>query len=292
MKMSIKGTVYLVTNTIEFFLPLVLTVGGKAPTTGFAPSNSPYVAKLTFSGGFFGIFQFSFFTNVNTADGTFEFNIPDLTPFGLKLVALSLSLYNVPIYRSEHFAYSDLSRELNIYLYQPRLPSSDGITAGQVSSALSGHGLPGNTSLTASSSGLSITGSKSGAHLQFGVAIVPDTSPNLSLFFDLLLNGWNIHVGFPADLCESANDVLNSIRSGLQSADSAANGVVQSQLMTILQGTPLNLSSGEASNLLQNVSIQFSQVSFPANHNWALSNKSDTTVVISPTPVIGYPRRF
>jgi hypothetical protein len=291
--MAIQGTVYFVTNPTEFFLPLVLSVGGRAPNSGFELCTNPVVAKLTIQSGLFGNeFSLTLTTNLNTANGTFEFNLPDIGIFDPQFAALSLSEHNLPIYRSEFFPYVDLQNELNIYLYQPPFPTSDGISAGQVSGVLAGHSLPGNTTLSASSAGLNVAGSESQINLKFGVQVIPDTSPNLGIYFDLILNGYNIHVGWPEDMCKSAGDILNSIKSGLQTAGSAANGVVQSQLTGILEATPFNLSSGEVSNLLQNVSIQFCQVLFPTNHSWPLSNTSDPAIVIWPVPVLGYPRAF
>jgi hypothetical protein len=151
--------------------------------------------------------------------------------------------------------------------------------------------LPGDTTLSSNSSGLNLVGSEGQINLQFGIAITPDRSSNLGVYFDLALNGYNINVGWPESWCESADDVLNSIKSGLQTAGSAANSVVESQLTKILKAAPLNLTATEASNLLKNVSIQFESVSF-ANHSWALSNTSDPTIVISPGPILGYPRTF
>ena len=261
--MGIRGTVYLVNDTTSFFLPLVLEVGGSAPTTGFELCNSPLVATLTIQlGGFLGDIGIepAFVTNVNTANSTFEFNLPNLEGLDPQYAALSLTLHNYPIYRSGFFPHANLGQDLNIYLYQPTLPTSDGISAGQVSGALSSSSLPGNTFIVATPSGLNIAASEGQINLDFGIAIIPDTSHNLDLYFDLLLNGYNIHVGWPEDWCESPDDVLNSIKSGLQTAGSAANNVVQSQLMTILQAAPLNLSSLGASNLLQNISIQFGYV--------------------------------
>ena len=291
-KMNINGTVYLVTNPTEFFAPLAFEVGGPAPTSGFDEVDSPVVVTLTVFGSILGFeFPFEFTGALDTSNGTFAVEFPDLGGLDPRTATISIALYNWPVYRSAAFPYGNLGQSMNIYLYQPSLPAADGISAGQISGVLSGHQLPGDTTLSSNASGLNVVGSEGQINLQFGIAITPDTSSNLGVYFDLALNGYNIHVGWPESWCESADDVLNSIQSGLQTAGSAANGVVESQLATILQAAPLNLTATEASNLLQNVSIQFETVTF-ANYSWALSNTSDPTIVISPGPILGYPRSF
>jgi hypothetical protein len=202
-----------------------------------------------------------------------------------------LSIGDHQHYRSEFFPYAHAqSNKLDIFLFQPELPASDGISAGQISSVLAGEGLPGNTDITSTPWGLSLAGSQSQASIQFGIQMVPDTSANLNAFLDLALNGWNIHVGWPESWCESAGDILNKIKSGLGTAGSAANTAVQNHLTAILEGPPLNLNATETQNLLKAVSIQFATVSFANAHTWALTNQSDPTRVIFAQPVIGYPR--
>jgi hypothetical protein len=287
--MAIKGHVYLISDTTTFFAPILFGQG--PPATGYVPCSYALNVIMNVTYSFAGLpFVFPLIGVVNTKDGSFE--LPDAPLLNPETASIHLDYMGYPYYRSENFAFSKTKEDLKIWLYEPSLPVSDGITAGQVSTALSGHGLPGNTNLTVNGNGLNVAGSESQVSLQFGIQIAPDTTPNLSLYFDLALNGWNIHVGWPESWCESADDVLNSIRSGLTSADSSANGVVASQILSILQKAPLNLTQGEATTLLQKISLQFVYVSYPNNHTWALSNKTDKTVVIFPQPTIGYPRTF
>lgn len=295
--MPINGQVYLIINPVAFFEPIVLS--GGAPSTGFAiVEGYSFTATMTlfFTLGGVTPFSFSFVSAsvTSASDGSFTLPDPPNLPaqFGVLDIqmAITLSQTGVQFYRSQLFPYQNAGKGLKIYLYTPTLPQSDGFSAGQVSSALANQSLPGNTTLTASSSGLGVAGSESQANIEFGVLVVPDTSPNLNLFFDLSLNSWDISVGWPDDWCESPDDILNSIRSGLQTADSDANGFVQSHLSTILQGSPFDLTPGEATTLLNNVSVQFTAVSFPNQHSWALSNQNDGTIVIFPQLVIGFPR--
>lgn len=284
--MTAKGYVNLITDPTTFFAPILFGQG--PPSSGYAPTDSPVIVTLYSPGFIFGLFSFSMQTTVNTSDGSFEFQLPG--DYVFDQVAITVSYLGYPYYRSGFFPFANLAKELNIFIYEPRLPTSDGISAGQVSTALSTTSLPGNTSISVNSNGFNISGSESEVSLDFGLRITPDTSANLNVYFDLALNGWNINVGWPESWCESATDVLNSIKAGLQTAGSAANKLVASQISTILQSAPLNLSSGEAITLLDNVSIQFVYASYPNNHTWGLSNKTDSTIVIFPQPVIGYPR--
>lgn len=287
--MSINGRVNLITNPTEFFAPIILGTG--QPTAGFVPSTtSGFVVEIT--GMLLGLFPFPLPpATVSTVNG--NFTLPSF-PNGLSVtdVWINLSLHGRPFYRTEMFPLSHTNKELEIFLFQPSVPNSDGVTAGQISTGLGTAGLPGNTTLSANPWGLGVVGSKSGADIQFGIQLVPDTSPNLSIFFDLALDGWNIHVGWPADWCTSADDILNSIRSALQTSGSKANQLVAGTLTKAFEGPPLNLSATITQKLLENVSIQFVTMSLPNKHTWALSNQSDGTIVVVPQLTIGFPRAF
>lgn len=291
--MNVKGQVNLINNTTLFFAPIVLGTG--KPTAGYAPSKGN-VFQVTMVGlaellpAPFPALPVPITTATSSNDGSFT--LPDF-PSQLKVqqAAVFLSIGGHQHYRSEFFSYAHaLDQKLDIFLFQPELPASDGITAGQISSALAGEGLPGNTQITSTPWGLSLAGSQSQASLQFGIQIVPDTSANLNAFLDLALNGWNIHVGWPESWCESADDILNKIKSGLGTAGSAANMAVRNHLTAILEGPPLNLNAAETANLLKAVSIQFAAVQFASGHTWPLTNHTDSTRVLFAQPVIGYPR--
>jgi hypothetical protein len=122
--------------------------------------------------------------------------------------------------------------------------------------------------------------------------MIPDTSPNLSLFFDLALDGYNIHVGWPADCGTNATKVLNQIKSALQTSDSGANKIVSGTITKAFERPPLNLDAAVTQKLLENVSIQFISMSLPNSHTWALSDTTDKTIVIVPQLALGYPRTF
>ncbi len=99
-----------------------------------------------------------------------------------------------------------------------------------VCGALNNSGLPGNTHITASPSGLAFAGSDSGADVKFGISITPDTSFDLSTFLDLRLSSWDIHVGWPADRCTNADDIVVEIVRGLQDAGASMNTAVLTKL--------------------------------------------------------------
>jgi hypothetical protein len=288
MRMSINGQVNLVTDPTSFFTSVLLGATPQPPT--WKPSPLSFVVTLVGT-SLLPFVTTSISTDSKVADGTF---VLDGFPPGLPMeeVAISLKLGHTQFFRTEFFNVSALDQPINLFLYQPRVPTSNAITAGQISENLKGSGLPGNTKLTSNASGLSVEGSKKGADIQFGVSIVPDTSFNLSLFVDLALNGWNIHVGWPADLCESANDVLKTIRKSLQTSGTSVNAAVLSNIESALTSPPENLSSELAATLLGLISTQFTSVTILNNYTWPLKDTTDGTLILFAQPVFGFPRRF
>jgi hypothetical protein len=291
--MAITGQINLVKDQTAFFAPIVL--GGGKPTTGFVPfTNDSFTVEMI---GFFSPggpipieIPMIVTAKANTAKGTFT--LPEF-PSALNVTDVWIILTHAgqPFYRSQQFKYSRAKEGgLDIYLFQPSLPTSDGIAAGTISKALGGSSLPGNTTLTAKPWGLGVAGSEGQADVQFGVAIVPDTSWNLSSFIDLNLNGWNINVGWPSSWCKSADDILSDIKSGLSKDDSQANSFIKGQIQDILEKPPVGLSAQLAGTLLKNVSVTFTTIVFPNSHEWALSNTTDNTIVMAVHPTLGYPR--
>src|SRR5262249_34481036 len=96
-----------------------------------------------------------------------RFSLPEF-PAGFNVRDASLNLVHLgqPFYRTQSFTYARAKEGgLNIYLYQPPLPPSEGVTAGAISGALSGANLPGNTTLSANPWGIGVVGSKRGADI-------------------------------------------------------------------------------------------------------------------------------
>jgi hypothetical protein len=301
--MSIKGQVNLVNNPQLFFGELLLG-NGVTPSGGFVPAKvSGLVAELVgllpgpvLAGGpALPPVPIPVSASVSPADGSFT--LPDFPADFAKIqtVTLRLLLNGRPFYRTGWFPRAHTSKSLTTFVYQPTLPKTDGIKAGDISKGLAGANLPAGTALVAGPSGIFVGVSQSGVDAGFGVALVPDTSSNLSLFFDLALNGYNIHVGLPAACGTNADAILAQIKSELQTADSKVNGVVSDALKTACQSPPLGLSLDATKKLLGLVSIQFISVTYPVpapGHLWPLSAQSDPTIVAAPQLALGFPRTF
>jgi hypothetical protein len=289
MSFSVKGQIFKVDDARTFFAQVL---DGQTPTSGFSPlTGTPFEAILT------GAPQAQEFTVtvsalVDEADGTFS--IPYFREISyIDVVALSLRLNAAQFYRTQFFSPDAFDLQpLHIFLFQPRVSTGNAITAGTISDQLQGHGLPGNSKISSGPTGISVVGSKSGAKIQFGVLPVPDTSTNLSIYLDLILSNWNIHVGWPADLCEKASDVLNKIRKGLKDASSSMNATILSNIESALESPPVNLPSALAESFLNVVSTQFTSVNILNDYTWPLKDDSDETPILFAQPAFGFPRTF
>jgi hypothetical protein len=295
--MSTKGAVHTITDPTAFFAPIILGGGGHGG--GFVPTKSSGVSVILMAWmqiiPSFPAMPLPFATAASASDGSFS--LPDIpTPLESFVhdVSFLVSVHGRPFYRSGLFPRAHLSPEktFDIFVYQPTIPASDGVSAGLISSGLSGGGLPGNTVLSTNTWGIGVVGDKSGADIDFGIQLTPDTSPNLGVFFDLALHNWNIQVGFPADWCTNADAILAQIRAALQTDNSKANQLVSGTITKAFEGPPLNLSSAVTQKLLEAVSIQFTSLSLPNKHTWPLSNTSDKTIVVVPQLTLGFPRVF
>lgn len=301
----LSGHVYQITDMTTFFLPILNGQG--PPSDGFAPWPGLEVQTwsvndrlpIPLPGG----------STQTQADGSFGIDqtppnatVPGGTPSDIRfsLLVSEGSFPFRPLYRSDlslAVAAAEAT-ELNIWLMPQPIDMADGISAGSVSGVLQGSGLPGNTKVTASPSGLAFSGSSDGADVKFGMSIVPDTSFNLGTYLDLQLSSWHIHVGWPADWCTSADDILAEIVQGLQGAGASMNAAVLKKLekvfadMESLPDPATNAGSAAIAGKFFNsdVSVTFMDLTYPTQHTWAASNTTDTTVVITGDLCIGYPR--
>jgi hypothetical protein len=295
--MSIKGAIHTITDPTAFFAPIVL--GGTGHGGGFIPTKSSGVSVMLTA--WMEVIPASpaiplpISAMASAADG--GFTLPDV-PASLNSfvhnVSFLVSVHGKPFYRSALFPRTHLSPEksFDIFVYQPSIPSSDGVPAGLISSGLASGDLPGNTVLSANPWGIGVVGSKSGADIDFGIQLTPDTSPNLGVFFDLALHNWDIQVGFPADWCTNADAILAQIKTALQSDNSKANQLVAGTITKAFEGPPLKLSSAVTQKLLNAVSIQFTSLTLPNKHTWPLSKTNDGTIVVVPQLTLGFPRVF
>jgi len=290
--MTLVGHVYRVTNPLQAFAPVILN--NAPPTSGFIPWPGATVTPLyAFHVPSIGFLPIPFFTTANVAaDGSFSLAIP---PAGLNQfpIVVSLSVTSgVGLYRSGYISLSQAqSKELNLWLYPDTLPTSDGISAGTISQQVSGQGLPGNTIITAGGPyGLNFSGSEGQVSINFNIWTAANISPNLKDFLDLSINGWDINVGWPTSWGESANNVLNKIKSGIAGTGSSINTVVLQRMEGLLESQE-GLSASVVSKFLnQEVSVTFYGIGYPHSHSWGIGHTSDKTIVLTANPCIGYPR--
>ena len=295
----LSGHVYQITNPSTFFSPIL--AGKGPPQQGYEPWAGLEVRTwsvndlfpIPFPGG----------TAITQADGSFGVDqVPPNPVLGgggseldvrFSLLVSEGSFPFRPLYRSDlslTVAAAETT-ELNIWLLPETIDVTDGVPAGSVSSVLKGSGLPGNTEITASPSGLTFSGGTgSGVSFRFTIAITPDTSFNLNTFLDLTLISAQISVGWPADWCTNAEDVLKQISEGLQGAGAKMNASVLTELEIDIAnetGFPLPLIQTLTTSA---VSVTLMDVNYPMPYTWDLSNTTDPTVVIAGDICIGYPR--
>ncbi len=161
-----------------------------------------------------------------------------------------------------------------------------------MSEAVDGAGLPGDTTITASPSALAFSGSSLGAHVKFGISLIPDTSFELDRYLDLRLGSWDISVGWPADWCTNVEDILIDIHKGLYNAGSSMNAAVLSKMELIFKEEALPSLSLAKEFFGSKVSVTFMDVGYPTPHSWAVSSTEDKTIVVTAGPCIGYPRHL
>jgi hypothetical protein len=299
---SLRGHIYRITELVTFFAPIL--TGGGPPARGYEPWAGLEVQTwsvndlipIPFPGG----------SAQTQADGSFEVTQtpPNPTTGGgsgqpsdirFSLLVSEGSFPYRPLYRSDLSLSVNAAEgtELNIWLLTEAVDVTDGISAGTVSGVLHDSALPGNTEVTASPSGLAFAGSDSGTNIQFGISITPDTSFDLNSFLDLHLSSWNLHIGWPADWCNNADDILIEIHRALQDAGSSMNAAVLTQLETILVETAPFLSPDEVHTFFHSdVSVTFMDITFPTQYTWPVSDATDPNVVVTGDLCIGYPRHL
>ncbi len=300
---GLTGHVYQITDAVAFFEPILFPGQGEPqgyePWAGLEvrtwsvndllPIPFPGGSAQTGSDGGFNITQTPPYPVVGDGDGGSQAG--DIR-FGL--VVSEGSFPYRPLYRSDLSLTVTAAEatELNVWLLPEAIDPKDGIGAGQVSKLLQGSGLPGNTKITASASGLAFVGSDAGADIAFGISIVPDTSFDLGAFLDLQLSSWNIHVGWPADWCTNADDILAEIVQGIQNAAASMNASVLTKIKNVFVSEEPLLSPYANTFFDSDVSVTFRDITYPTPHTWKLSNSTDTTVVIGGDLCIGYPRHL
>jgi len=315
--MTVSGHVYRITNVATCFFPMLESEEDNPPESGFEPWAGAQVTLILMAnvGGLLAPIYVAedlgpeARRTVNTADdGSFSFADPSAEQLSrieawagrpgneALSVFVQVSSRTFPfqvVYRSDMsltLADADAT-EIDVWLYPYQLSSADGVAAGTISEVMSGSDLPGNTSITASPSGLAFSGwSRTGLDIKFGIGILPDTSSDLSSFFDLSLLSWHINVSFPADTCTSADDILHKIRSGTQGAGASMSKKAHEFILNIIQDKFPIFTSDHIKNFIDNdTSITFINLQF-TDHTWPAGDKKDDTIVFTAEPVIGWPR--
>jgi hypothetical protein len=298
---GLTGHAYQITDPGTFFLPIL--AGEGPPADGYQPWSGLEVRTwsvndlfpIPFPGG----------SAETGADGGFQITQappnPVLgdgvgTPSEIRFALLISegSFPYRPLYRSDLSLSVEAAEttELNVWLLPETVDIKDGVSAGDVSGVLHGSGLPGNTQITAAPGGLSFSGSDSGADVKFSISITPDTSFDLTALLDLALSSWDIHVGWPADWCTNADDILVEIVNGLQSSAASMNASVLTKLENVfaeLENLPVSLVQ---SFFASDASVTFMDLAYPTPYTWPLSNTTDETVVIAGDLCVGYPRHL
>jgi hypothetical protein len=297
----LSGHVYRITDPLNFFLYILASQGPPAeayePWGGLEvrtwsvndllPIPFPGGSAQTQADGSFGITQ----TPPNPTTGGGGDQSSDIR-FALLITEDSFPYR--PLYRSDLSLTVEAAEttELNVWLLPESVDMKDGVSAGMVSGVLNNSGLPGNTEITASPSGLSFVGSHAGADVKFGISITPDTSFDLNTYLDLQLSSWDIQVGWPAEWCTNADAILVEIVQGLQNAGTGMNASVLTKLESIFadkEGLPL---STVRSFFDTDASLTFMDVTYPTQYTWPLASTTNSTVVVTGDLCIGYPRHL
>jgi hypothetical protein len=294
---SIDGHIYRITDPKGFFLPIL--DGQGPPREGYKPWCGVEVLSwavdtllpIPLPGGM----------AVSRADGSFSIaqqppnpGLGDPSDARLGLTAFDTAFPYRPLYRSglDMTLSEGQSAELNIYLFPDMLSPTQGASAGDVSEAVDGAGLPGDTTITASPSALAFSGSSLGAHVKFGISLIPDTSFELDRYLDLRLDSWDISVGWPADWCTNAEDILIDIHKGLYNAGSSMNDAVLAKMESVFKEEELPSLALAKKFFGSEVSVTFMDVGYPTPHSWSVSSTEDKTIVVTADPCIGYPRHL
>jgi hypothetical protein len=297
---SLSGHIYRITEPLNFFLPIL--ADQVPPAQAYQPWGGLEVRTwsvndlfpIPFPGG----------SAQTLTDGSFDITQTPPNPtlggggqpsdIRFFLLVSEGSFPYRPLYRSDLSLSVGAAKttDLNVWLLPESVDEKDGVSAGMVSGVLNNSGLPGNTQITASPSGLAFAGSDSGADVKFGISITPDTSFDLNTFLDLRLSSWDIHVGWPADWCTNADDIVVEIVQGLQDVGASMNSAVLTKVENVFADTEHLPLSTVRTFLDTDASLTFMNVTYPRQYTWPLANTTDSTVVVTGDLCIGYPRHL
>ena len=211
-----------------------------------------------------------------------------------------------PLYRSDLSLSVEAAEttELNVWLLPQSVDVKDGVSAWTVSGVLNNSGLPSNTHITASPSGLAFAGSDSGADVKFGISITPDTSFDLNTFLDLRrAPGISTSAG---RLTCAPTPTTSSWRSceASRMPGASMNTAVLAELENVFADTAQLPLPKVRTFFDTDASLTFMDVTYPTQYTWPLytftntwppvpvANTTDSTVVVTGDICIGYPRHL
>jgi hypothetical protein len=289
---ELSGRIFKVNDQLAL-VPILL--GDIPPLFGYAAWPGATVTVTCYMQlGILAEIELSFST-ITAGDGSFSLSVdlPDPLQSLPVTVAITVS-FGVPVYRSGQVPLDTVSSgKLNFWIFPDQLPPADGITAGSISSQLSGSSssLPSDTTLTTTAAGLDVSFSSELDLVDawFGIGAQPDTSPNLQNFVDLSLRYCTIIDLLPWPIQPTGAQVFQEIQDGIAAAAGSLNSKVLTMMEDDLEKQD-GVSAGAAQNFFtRDVSVIFTNITF-VNHTWNITATDDSTVVMNATICIGFPR--
>jgi hypothetical protein len=289
---ELSGRIFKVNDALAL-VPILL--GDIPPLFGYtAWSGVTVTASFYVQLWPFGEFPIASASATTTGDGSFSVSadVPDSFQGEPVSVAITVSS-GVLVYRSGLTPLANVtSGKLNFWIYPYQVPSSDGVTAGSISSELSGANLPSGTTLTTGPAGLDVSGISEDLGLitvEFGVAIAADPTPNLASFVDLSVSHANIDVLFPASIFTSYSQILQMLETALNAAAGDLNTGILAKMEGIIESQEHVSAAAAQKFLTQDVSVTFTNISF-ADYTWKIGATTDPTIVMTADLSIGFPR--
>jgi hypothetical protein len=288
---ELSGRIFKVKDQLAL-VPILL--GDIPPLFGYAGWPGATVAATCYVP--IGIVEIElYFSTITAGDGSFSVSVDVPGPLqGLPVeVAITVS-FGVPVYRSGRVPLDTAgSGKLNFWIFPDQLPPSDGVTAGSISSQLSGgsSSLPSDTTLTTTAAGLDVSFSSDLDLVDawFGIGAQPDTSPNLQDFVDLSLRYCTIVDLLPWPIQPTGAQIFQDIENGIAAAASSLNSKVLTMMEDDLEKQD-GVSAPAAQNFFtREVSVTFTNITF-IDHTWNITATDDSTIVMNATVCIGFPR--
>jgi hypothetical protein len=285
----VNGRIFKVNDKLAL-VPILL--GDIPPLFGYAAWPGLTVTATCYvEVGIFGELPVASFSATTAGDGSYSLSVDVPNPFQGQPVSVAITMSSgVPVYRSGRVPLDTASRgKLNFWILP--VPNAGGITAGTISSKLADVGLPSGTSLSTNPAGLDVSFSEAADLIDvwFGVAVRPDSSPNLQNFVDLSLRYLNIVDLLPPFISPTGADIIQEIENGVAGAAGDLNSTVLTMMEKQIEDQDKVSAATAQKFFTKDVSVTFTNIIF-ANYKWDISAISDGTTVMTATLCIGFPR--